>query len=161
MSTKSVLVCAVATVLFVFQLSFSYLTDTATESYGALSDKEVEALLAGEDPTDLLEPTAAGSPSDIPAPKAECRTGQVVADAEIQSLDQGYYVSFEEHNTTYIQISPWTPQYFTQDPAHPVSAKPVLPDKEIRDQLSQFFAKRDRCIFADLYLNHLEAAPSG
>ncbi|MCP4596130.1 hypothetical protein [Neptuniibacter sp.] len=122
-----------------------------------LSTAQISSLLAVADPTDILEPTAAGETGSA----ATCRTGKIVAEDHPDSHHDSYYVAYKEDGSLYIQVSPLVPTFLRQDKNQIVSASVFTPTPEIASRLSNLFANRDDCDLADLYLNQIKNVSHG
>ncbi|MGB0204245.1 MAG: hypothetical protein ACPF9K_04245 [Neptuniibacter sp.] len=119
-----------------------------------LSEAETQAILKGADPTEILENTAAGSSNN--QKDADCRFGEIIGKGEAENLDSSFYVSFDLDSQTFIQVSPLIPTYLVQPSGYLVSAKAIVPDDKIREQLNDYFNIRNSCASVDLYLENIE-----
>ena len=82
------------------QISFSLFdaawSDASSENslseQSSLSAAQISSILAVADPTDILEPTAAGETGS----DRTCRTGKIVAEDHPDSHHDSYYVAYKE-----------------------------------------------------------------
>ncbi|MFY0677613.1 MAG: hypothetical protein JXR18_10040 [Neptuniibacter sp.] len=124
--------------------------------HSPISHHETEAILRGEDPTDLLAAAAAGNP-DVQNDN-NCHFGVVIGNNDAAKLDGSFYIAFEKNNVTYIQVSPLIPTYLIKPEGYFISAQAITPDEEIREQLNKYFQARKTCVSVDLYLERIETS---
>ena len=115
-------------------------------------EPEAQAILAGADPTDVLEPTAAGRRQNI-----ACDTGYIVGDMDTNKFSKISYASLEEKGITYIQVSKYNPSYLVQEGYQSVSATEVdrIPDS-VKNRLQQKINNPAGCQSLDLYLSNVK-----
>lgn len=118
------------------------------------SQSEVEAIMDGADPTDVLEPTAAGAGN---LNLSDCDSGYIVGDLNANRFSKISYAAIDEQGMTYIQVSRYNPSYLIQEKFQIVTATQVesIPDS-IRDQLEVKINNPDACNSMDLYLSNIK-----
>ena len=84
------------------------------------SAEQIQAILAGADPTDVFEPTAAGKKINY-----LCDTGFIAGDLDANKFSKISYASVDAGDLTYIQISHYSPSYLVQEKYQTVSATEV------------------------------------
>lgn len=118
------------------------------------SEEELlKQLLAGADPTDLFEPTAAGRPV-APA----CFSGELeIDDSNLTSLNGARFVSQDFQGDTYITLLTLPPVYLHQTEHQAVSATRVeeLPDG-LYPQVGQVLNQKETCAERSLYLSRID-----
>lgn len=118
------------------------------------SQTEVEAIMDGADPTDVLEPTAAGSNH---LDRLGCDSGYIVGDLDANRFSKISYAAIDQQGMTYIQVSRYSPSYLIQEQFQIVTATEVesIPDS-IKDQLEEKIKNPDACNSMDLYLSNIK-----
>lgn len=163
--TKGVLVIAIAIVIGsqAFRaIDIDYLAGSEGDQDPVVSvasilkegQSEVEAIMEGADPTDVFEPTAAGSNS---LSRLDCDSGYIVGDLDANRFSKISYAAIDEQGTTYIQVSRYNPAYLVQEQYQIVTATQVesIPDS-IKDQLETKINNPDACNSMDLYLSSIK-----
>jgi len=118
----------------------------------AIPEPEVEAILAGADPTDVMEPTASGKRQAF-----ACDTGYIVGDMDSNRFSKISYAAFNQDGITYIQVSKYNPSYLVQEGYQIVSATEVdsVPDS-VKQQLQEKINNPRSCNSLDLYLSNVK-----
>ena len=136
-------------------LDIEYLSQspTAVTKAGSadVSEKDLQAIMDGEDPTEVLEPTAAGKPLNY-----ICDTGYIAGDMDKNRFSKISYASIAHEGKTYIQISRYSPTYLIQENYQIVSATEVrdIP-AEIKNMLDRKIKNPAECDQQDLYLSNI------
>lgn len=116
------------------------------------TQSEIAQILAGADPTDVFEPTAAGR---MLTP--ECFSGQIeTANQQLSSLNGTRFISRNFQGETYITLMTLPPVYLLQDEHQAVSATRIdnLPP-ELRAEMGVFSSKSSSCPERSLYLSKI------
>ncbi|WP_415898221.1 hypothetical protein ACMXYR_08025 [Neptuniibacter sp. QD29_5] len=125
---------------------------TSNTSKSSLSDaQKVEAVLAGADPTDVFESTAAGKSLSV-----ACDSGFIAGDINKNRFSRISYASITERGITYIQVSRYSPTYLVQEHYQAVTATEVskVPDS-IKAALQAKISNPQGCSSQDLYLSQI------
>lgn len=109
-------------------------------------------ILNSDDPTEVLEATAAGEQSMSPL----CRSGVIASGSDTSPLEGLTYVSYKTGKITYIQIAANNPLYLTQDPFQITTADTLEPSEEISIQLDYYYKNNENCDLVDLYLSRIK-----
>ncbi len=114
---------------------------------------QVAAIIAGEDPTDVLEPTAAGEKHNRP-----CDAGYIAGDPDKNRYSKISYASVSLNGITYIQVSRYSPDYLIQEEYQTVSATEVdsVP-ADIKKMLDAGISNPTGCNQKDLYLSNIRS----
>lgn len=115
------------------------------------SQQQIDALLAGADPTDLFEPTAAG-------PTPPCFRGELEMAADVAPQLSGYpYVSLRVDQYNYIRVLSFDGFYLVQHPHQSVSATErwEVP-KAAEDKLNAVSDRMENCKQRTLYLSSIQ-----
>ena len=163
--TKGVLVIAIAIVIGsqAFRaIDIDYLagSESGQDSVASVASiikdgqSEVEAIMDGADPTDVLEPTAAGSSN---LERLGCDSGYIVGDLDANRFSKISYAAIDQKGMTYIQVSRYNPSYLIQEQYQIVTATQVesIPDS-IKDQLEAKISNPGACNSMDLYLSSIK-----
>jgi len=126
----------------------SSVSSVQTDAEGQL-DKAQQAILSGQDPTDVLAPTAAGVQA--------CYAGVVIGRENASDLSALTYVSVTERGQTFIRVSRFSPIFLTQSSTQAVTATRLdrLPSSVVSG-LEQGFDAPERCQQKDLYLTAIK-----
>jgi hypothetical protein len=126
----------------------------STASITKDSQSGVAAIIDGADPTDVLEPTAAGSSR---LGRTECNAGYIIGDLDANRFSKLSYAAIYKQGVTYIQVSRYSPSYLVQEQYQIVTATQVesIPDS-IKDQLEVKINNPDACNSMDLYLSSIK-----
>jgi hypothetical protein len=118
------------------------------------SQSEVGAIMGGADPTDVLEPAAAGSSR---FGRADFDSGYIIGDLDANRFSKLSYAAIDKQGVTYIQVSRYSPSYLIQEQYQIVTATQVesIPDS-IKDQLEVKINNPDACNSMDLYLSSIK-----
>lgn len=111
-------------------------------------------LLAGADPTDLFEPSAAGQP----ASSAPCFTGRLEIDSTAHAhLAGASFISQSVDKKVFITVLTLPPVHLYQNEHQAVTATHLatLPEA-ILPQMQQTLARRSHCQQRSLYLSRIE-----
>lgn len=125
---------------------------TSNATKGPLNDADrVEAVLAGADPTDVFQPTAAGKKLSV-----ACDSGYIAGDINKNRYSKISYASITERGITYIQVSRYSPTYLVQEHYQAVTATEVskVPDS-IKAALQAKISNPYGCSSQDLYLSQI------
>jgi hypothetical protein len=130
------------------------LTKIASNESASSEAAFLESMDNGVDPTDILEPTAAGKTLN-----SACEAGYIVGDLNDNRFSEISYASIDREGITYIQVSRYSPSYLIQEQDQIVTATEVdeIPDS-IRRQLQRDIIEPDRCNNLDLYLSKIKTA---
>lgn len=153
MKPFSIAILSVTMSIFLALETYDYFAEEPLES-SVISQAETNAILDGADPTDILDNTAAGTSNK--QNNADCQFGEIIGKGNAENLDGAFYISFDQDNQTFIQVSPLIPTYLVQPDGYLISAKAIVPNDKIREQLSDYFNIRNSCASVDLYLENIE-----
>ena len=135
-----------------FELVDEDMKTVAMETNEVTTQSARDLILNGADPTDLLEPTAAGTSTG----SYDCKFGKIVGDTDTQSIDDSVYVAYNEGSSLIIQVSPLIPTFLIQTQNNFVSASEFQPDSATMSKLENLFSNRDKCLPVDLYLSRID-----
>ncbi|MGB2131795.1 MAG: hypothetical protein ACPHXW_10190 [Marinobacterium sp.] len=132
--------------------AFTY--PTAPPSANNTNDEDnIAKLLAGADPTDLFEPTAAGVTL-----RPSCFTGQLEIDSEDHlSLKGANFIGRYLDDEVFITLMTLPPMHLHQDQHQAVTAThlPALPDS-VREHMTLALASQSECQARTLYLSRID-----
>ena len=121
--------------------------------------EQLNAILQGKDPSDVLAPTAAGEPKNTSA----CRTGKIEMPKGSQPNLNGHrYVSMPLGQRSYILVLAFGSGYLVQKDYQVVTATEhkTIPDKA-RKRLEQALAHLESCKKMPLYLSSVTPLNAG
>lgn len=131
-----------------------YTTDEASSDTAELNEQAIAQLLAGADPTDLFEPTAAGQPLNT----TTCFTGTLETDsAQHTHLEGARFIAKEVNDDQYITVMTLPPVHLFQNEYQAVTAQKLdrLPT-EVQPKMRQVLASQEQCQQRSLYLSRID-----